>query len=67
LDTEHAVHLADCDLLLTGDKAFFKVLSLLAQEGVPVAQLGRPVLVRQRPDRSALEAIRTAIEEAGSA
>lgn len=45
MDTDHGVHLADCDLLLTCDKEFSKVLNLVVREGVPGARLGRPILV----------------------
>ena len=63
LDTQHGVHLGDCDLLLTCDKAFFKVLGLVTQEGVPGARLGKPLLVPRHPGHSALEAIRRAVDE----
>lgn len=66
MDTDHGVHLADCDLLLTCDKDFSKVLNLVAREGVPGARLGRPVLVPRRAGRSALEAIIRALEESAS-
>ena len=46
LDTNHGVHLADCDLLLTCDQKFFEALNLVVREGVPGARLGRPVLAR---------------------
>lgn len=66
MDTDHGVHLADCDLLLTCDKEFSKVLNLVTQEGVPGARLGRPVLVSRRSGYSALEAIIGALEESAN-
>jgi len=66
MDTDHGVHLGDCDLLLTCDKAFFKVLSLVAQEGVPGTRLGKPLLVPRQPSHSALEAIRRVVDDAVS-
>jgi predicted nucleic acid-binding protein len=67
LDTEHGVHLGDCDLLLTCDKTFFKVLGLVTQEGVPGARLGKPLLVPRQTSHSALEAIRRVVDDAVSA
>lgn len=66
-DVDHGLHLADCDLLLTCDRNFFKVLGLVVEERIPSTRLGRPVLVPRLPDHSALEAIRAAIEEAVNA
>lgn len=67
MDIDHGLHLANCDLLLTCDRSFFKVLGLVAEEGVPGARLGRPVLVPRLSGHSALEAIRGAVDEAASA
>ena len=64
MDIDHGLHLADCNLLLTCDRNFFKVLGLVVEERVPRVKLGRPVLVPRLPDHSALEDIRGVIEDA---
>jgi len=66
-DVDHGLHLADCDLLLTCDRNFFKVLGLVVEEGIPGTRLGRPVLVPRLPHHFALEAIRGAIVGASNA
>src|SRR5215216_3733231 len=67
MDIDHGLHLADCDLLLTCDRNFFKVLGLVVEEGIPGTRLGRPVLVPRLPHHFALEAIRGAIVGASNA
>lgn len=63
-DVDQGLHLADCDLFLTCDRNFFKVLDLVVKEGIPGTRLGRPVLVPRLAGHSALEAIRGAMEKA---
>jgi hypothetical protein len=63
LDAHHAIHLADCDRLLTCDHDLFKVLLLIRAE-FPATVFGQPVLVRRRPQYSAVEAIREALRDA---
>jgi hypothetical protein len=58
LDAKHAMHLLDCDLLLTADSSFYKCL-IASQTWMHCR--GRPVFVRQLDDP--VTAIRLAVEE----